>query len=51
MFYQFITQRFIVNYLPAVNFLRLGLKYSGHMSTIPVTKLSTMQNSLSIPIV
>ena len=37
--------------LPAVNFLLLGLKYSGHMSTIPVTKLSTIQNSLSMPIV
>ena len=37
--------------LPAVNFLLLGLRYSGHMSTIPVTKLSTIQNSLSMPIV
>ena len=28
-----------------------GRRYSGHMSTTPVTKLSTRQNSLSIPIV
>ena len=38
-------------HIPVVNCLLRGLKRSGHMSTMPVTRLSTMQNSLSIPMV
>ena len=34
-----------------VKILLLGLSVSGHMSTTPVTRLSTRQNSLSIPII
>jgi hypothetical protein len=37
--------------MAVVNFLRLGRRYSGNMSTRPVTRLSTMQNSLSMPMV
>ena len=34
-----------------VNCLRRGRRKPGNMSMIPVTRLSTMQNSLSMPIV
>ena len=38
-------------HMHVVNCLLLGLNRSGHMSTMPVTRLSTIQNSLSMPMV